>query len=172
MTTASFLWKRLSRSLLAPLMGLACLATQPGAHAQNVAPFGFTLVMNEVQIYINLGGAGGWTGITEEGVDDGGRLKDLVKGVETRGNRSFVPRAMVQYVCSERCSSNFFGDEPKEDTVFWKDGSQTTGRIEVRCGEYNRCFVYQDGKPRHPKASYEGDWPRVKYMYLAKSAKP
>ena len=171
MTRYRLLSKRFPR-ILPPLLGLACLAAHPGALAQNVAPFGFTLVMNEVQIYINLGGAGGWRGISDEGVDDAGILKDLIKGIVTAENRSFVPRAMVQYVCPEHCSKNFFGEEPKQDTVFWKDGSQTTGRIEVRCGEYNRCFVYQDGKPRHPKASYEEDWPRVNYIYLAKSAKP
>ncbi|HEY1475480.1 MAG TPA: hypothetical protein VGF53_15500 [Pseudolabrys sp.] len=46
------------------------------------------------------------------------------------------------------------------------------GRIEVRCAGYHYCAVYQDGKPAHPNADYQGDWHQVSYVEMAAPAKP
>lgn len=139
--------------------------TQPSALAQNVAPFGFTLVLGTgVQVYVNMGGVGLWHGITEDGVDAanfGSWVTGIAPWVDKKG--SLLPREKVQYACPEHCRKMYFGDIPKEDTVAWKDGTKTTGRIEVRCQGSNYCAVYQDGKPRQGK----NDWTTVDYLYLA-----
>jgi hypothetical protein len=46
------------------------------------------------------------------------------------------------------------------------------GRIEVRCGDYHSCFVYQDGKVVYPSGGDGGGWGQVSYVELAPPAKP
>ncbi len=155
------------------MIALGISVMPSSAYAQNVAPFGFTIVVVGIPIYINMGGAGVWHGISEDGVD-GARFGNWFTGLGygDGAKASLIPRQKVEYVCPENCRKMSFGDPPKEDTVYWKDGKKTTGRIEVKCHDYNFFFVFQDGKPSHKDATYAGDWPMVDYIYLAPLPKP
>lgn len=153
---------RVARVAAALLAFSGCSA----ALAQNVAPFGFTAVVeNGVQIYVNLGGGDLWRGVDADRVDvaNFGRwLTGLASWQDP--NSRFIPRHKVRYLCPEHCRRDvFFGETPRQDSVFWKDGTKTTGRIEVRCGDYNRCFIFQDGVSSHKP----NEWEAVDYLFVA-----
>jgi hypothetical protein len=147
---------------------LALAALVPGwqqACAQNVAPLELTFVLRGGPMYNYVNGMG-WKGITGDKIDAGYPWMEKWP--------AFFTRANIRVVCTERCPDtlNRYGQSP-QDKVVWKEGPPTVGgRIEVRCGEYHYCAVYQDDKRVHPNADYRGDWHQVSYVELAAPAKP
>ena len=83
-------------------------------------------------------------------------------------------RPNVRVVCAGRCPDTLNRyDASPQDKVVWKQGPPTLGgRIEIRCGEYHHCTVFQDDRRVHPNVGYGGDWEQVSYMELAPPAKP
>lgn len=147
---------------LAAALALAAFA-QP-AKAQNVAPLHLTFVFRGGVMFDYVNGSG-WKGIAGDKIDAGYSWMNKYPDLFTRAN--------ISMVCAGRCPDkiNRYSD-PRQDKVVWKQGSPTVGgRIEVRCGEYHRCSVFQDDKPVHPNVTRDGDWDQVSYVELAPPAK-
>ncbi len=147
---------------LAGLLALAAFA-QP-ANAQNVAPLHLTFVFRGGAMFDYVNGSG-WKGIVGNKIDAGYPWMDKFPALFTRSN--------ISLVCAGRCPDALDRySNPRQDKVIWKQGSPTVGgRIEVRCGEYHHCTVFQDDKPVHPNAGNRGDWEQVSYVELAPPAK-
>ncbi len=152
---------------LAGLLALVTLAQalQP-VRAQNVAPLELTFVFRNGGAMFNFVNGRGWKGIVDDTIDAGYTWRNKFPELFTRSN--------VRVVCAGQCPDAFnrYAQSP-QDKVVWKEGPPTVGgRIEIRCGEYHHCTVYQDDKPVHPNADYRGDWEKVSYVELAPPAKP
>ena len=151
---------------LAGLLALIILAQAwQQACAQNVAPLELTFVFRDGAMFNYVNGSG-WKGIVGDKIDGGYARQEKWAELFTRSN--------VRVVCAGRCPDALsrYGESP-QDKVVWKQGPPTVGgRIEIKCGEYHHCTVYQDDKPVHPNADYRGDWEHISYVELAPPAKP
>jgi hypothetical protein len=121
------------------LLALAALAQGwQQACAQNVAPLELTLVFRGGAMFNYVNGSG-WKGIAGDKIDAGYPWMEKWPELFTRAN--------IRVVCAKRCPDNLYryGEFP-QDKVVWKEGPPTVGgRIEIKCGEYHHCIVYQDG---------------------------
>ena len=152
---------------LAGLLALVILAQAwQQACAQNVAPLELTFVFRSGGATFNYVNGFGWKGIVGDAIDAGYGWTNKLPELFTRSN--------VRVVCAGRCPDtvNRYDTSP-QDKVVWKQGPPTLGgRIEIRCGEYHHCTVFQDDKRVHPNVGYGGDWEQVSYVELAPPAKP
>ena len=94
-----------------------------------------------------------------------------IVGDEVAVSGTSLPRSRVRFVCPERCPDNLPSQPAEQDTVVWKDGTRTGGRVEVRCenNSNSQCYISQDGKPSKPKSAKQagpGSWNDVNYVYL------
>jgi hypothetical protein len=152
---------------LAGLLALVILAQAwQQARAQNVAPLEPTFVFHTGGATFNYVNGFGWKGIVGDTIDAGYGWTNKFPELFNRAN--------VRVVCAGQCPDAFnrYAQSP-QDKVVWKQGPPTVGgRIEIKCGEYHHCIVYQDDKPVHPNADYRGDWEKISYVELAPAAKP
>jgi hypothetical protein len=146
---------------LAGLLALIILAQAwQQAHAQNVAPLELTFVFRGGAVFNYVNGSG-WKGIVGDKIDGGYARQEKWLELFTRSN--------VRVVCFRRCPDNLYryGESP-QDKVVWKEDPPTVGsRIEIKCGDYHHCIVYQDDKRVHPNADYRGDWEHISNVELA-----
>jgi hypothetical protein len=150
-------------------MGLLALAAfvpaWQQARAQNVRPMELTFVFREGTIF-NYSNGTGWKGIVGDKIDAGYGWEKRLPELFTRSN--------IRVVCAGRCPDTVYryGESP-QDKVVWKQGPPTVGgRIEVRCGNYHYCTVFQDDKQVHSNVGPGGDWEQASYVELAPPAKP
>jgi hypothetical protein len=152
---------------LAGLLALIILAQAwQQARAQNVAPLELTFVFRTGGATFNYVNGFGWKGIVGDAIDAGYGWTNKLPELFTRSN--------VRVVCAGQCPDTLNRyDASPQDKVVWKQGPPTLGgRIEIRCGEYHHCTVFQDDKRVHPNVGYGGDWEQVSYVELAPPAKP
>jgi hypothetical protein len=135
------------------------------ARAQNVAPLELTFVFRDGAMF-NYSNGSGWKGIVGDKIDGGYAPQEKWSELFTRSN--------IRVVCAGRCPDALarYAESP-QDKVVWKKGPPTVGgRIEVRCGDYHHCAVYQNGKVVYPSGGDGGGWGQVSYVELAPPAKP
>jgi len=113
------------------------------ARAQNVAPLELTFMFRDGAMF-NYRNGSGWKGIVGDKIDAGYGWERKWPDLFTRSN--------VRVVCARQCPDALSRyDKSPQDKVVWKEGPPTVGgRIEVRCGDYHSCAVYQDDKRVHP----------------------
>jgi hypothetical protein len=135
------------------------------ALAQNVAPLELTFMFRDGAMF-NYRNGSGWKGIVGDKIDAGYGWERKWPDLFTRSN--------VRVVCARQCPDALSRyDKSPQDKVVWKEGPPTVGgRIEVRCGDYHSCAVYQDDKRVHPNGDDSGGWGQVSYVELAPPAKP
>jgi hypothetical protein len=135
------------------------------ARAQSTRPMELTYVFRD-GVMFNYSNESGWQGIVGDKIDAGYTWADKLPELFTRSN--------IRVVCAGRCPDKLYRyDESPQDKVVWKKGPPTVGgRIEIKCGNYHHCTVYQDDKRVHPNVGSDGDWEQVSYVELAPPAKP
>ena len=135
------------------------------ARAQNVGPLELTFLFRDGAMF-NYSNGSGWKGIVGDKIDAGYGWERKWPDLFTRSN--------VRVVCARQCPDALSRyDKSPQDKVVWKEGPPTAGgRIEVRCGDYHSCAVYQDDKRVHPNGDDSGGWGQVSYVELAPPAKP
>jgi hypothetical protein len=135
------------------------------ARAQNVGPLELTFLFRDGAMF-NYSNGSGWKGIVGDKIDGGYGRQEKWSELFTRSN--------IRVVCAGQCPDALSRyDKSPQDKVVWKEGPPTAGgRIEVRCGDYHSCAVYQDDKRVHPNGDDSGGWGQVSYVELAPPAKP
>jgi hypothetical protein len=124
-----------------------------------------TFMFRDGAIFNYVNGSG-WKGIVGDKIDGGYARQEKWSELFTRSN--------IRVVCAGRCPDALsrYAESP-QDKVVWKKGPPTVGgRIEIKCGDYHSCFVYQDGKVVYPSSNDGGGWGQVSYVELAPPAKP
>jgi hypothetical protein len=86
-----------------------------------------------------------WSGIAAESIDARGDTQTIDGVRQPKPAIQSFPRSAVRFLCYSKCPGELPAVEAKEDTVVWKNGSRTTGRISRGCDQ-GRCRLHQDGK--------------------------
>ena len=138
------------------LLALTGAGLQSGARAQSCKPFAADIIFRDGgKMSMHTCGGWAWAGITD----------DQVGGPP---DQPLFARTLVRFVCREAQCRDTAAAPATVDTVVWDDGSQTTGRLEVRCHSANNyCDVIQDGKAITYKDRSQFTWDYVKYVELA-----
>ena len=135
-------------------LGFADPGMQVGAHAQLCPPSYVTFIFRDGKQLHTFYCESEWGGIAGDRIAGGGNILNE-KRVRTSQIQPAFSKASVHFIClGADCPPDIKPFGAKQDIVVWKDGTRTTGLLEIKCD--GPCRVYQDGKPARAAVTAQG----------------